>query len=372
MQDAKAVPDDKAQIDKALSTIIHCHCDCTAVPPPIALLPPLPIAIMLPPLPSPIAAAAMHGDCHCAVAAVLPSIAPPPLMPIGIMPPLLLSPIMTPAVAHHHHRCPSPPPSPITITLPSCHPLRIHRRHPLPLRCHCATLYHLLMLRCPSTCQLVVMLDWLSFCHLSSCHHLSMHRLVTTSPLNAPPSSLPWLVVASPCRCHCLSTHRLVVTLPLIPPPSCSPRLVVLAPIVAPPPLIALAGCHVASHCATLSFDLADFCTTHCRCHHHPSQSRCHPVVHCAVTTIAHRDYAANVESHHVTVLPSFPSPPPTIIAIATPHFTIALTFCRCCATSTSAVAAAAAAAGGGTAATAAVSATTGSSLGALPPHETS
>ncbi len=63
------------------------------------------IAIVPPPLLSPIASAAIYGNCHCAVAAVLPSIAPPPLMPIGIVPLLLPSPIVTPTVTHRlqHH-----------------------------------------------------------------------------------------------------------------------------------------------------------------------------------------------------------------------------------------------------------------------------
>jgi hypothetical protein len=104
------------------------------------------------------ASAAIHGNCHCTVAAVLPSIAPPPLTAMGIAPPLLLSPIVTPAVAHRRHRRPSPPPSPIAIALPSRRPLRIRRRRPSQLCCYPA--------RRPSTCQLVVMLDWLSLRHL--------------------------------------------------------------------------------------------------------------------------------------------------------------------------------------------------------------
>ncbi len=166
--------------------------------------------------------------------------------------------------------------------------------------------------------------------HLLSCHHLSTRWLVITSPLDAPPSSFPWLVVASPCRCHCLSMRQLVVTSPLIAPPSCLPRLVVPAPIVAPPRLIASAGCHIASHRATLSFDPADCHVTPRRCHHHPFQSRHHPTIHCTVATIAHCDCAANVKSHRVNVLPSFPSLPPTIMAIASPHITIALPFHSC------------------------------------------
>jgi hypothetical protein len=193
------------------------------------------------------------------------------------------------------------------------------------------------------------MLDWLSLHHLLSCHHLSTPRLVITLPLYAAPSSLPQLVVASPCRCHCLSTRQLVVTLPLIALPSCLPHLVVPAPIVAPPPLIALAGCHVASHHATLSINLADCCVTPCCRHHHPSKSRRHPTVHYAVATVAHCDCAANVESHRVSILPSFPLPPPTIMAIAMQHIMILLPFHRCCTTSAGADAAAAAA--GGTAA---------------------
>jgi hypothetical protein len=196
-----------------------------------------------------------------------------------------------------------------------------------------------------------------------------MRRLVITLPLDAPPSSLPRLVVAPPCCCHCLSTRQLVVTLPLIVPPSCLPRLVVPLPIVAPLPLIALAGCHVASHCATLSLDPADCCLTpHC-CYHHPFQLRCHPIVHCAVANVAHCHCATNVEFHCLNVLPSFPLPPLTIMAIATLHITIALPFHRCC--TTSAGADAAAAGGGGTAATTAA-APSGSSLGALSLHETS
>jgi hypothetical protein len=104
------------------------------------------------------ASAAIHVDCHCAVAAVLPSIAPPQLTAIGIVPPLLLSPIVTPAIAHCHHRHPSLPPLPIAIALPSRHPLRICRRCPSQLCCYRA--------RHPSTCRLVVTLDWLSLRHL--------------------------------------------------------------------------------------------------------------------------------------------------------------------------------------------------------------
>jgi hypothetical protein len=99
------------------------------------------------------ASAAIHGDCHCAVAAVLPSIAPPLLTAIGIVPPLSLCPIVTPAVAHCRHRHPSLPPLPIAITLPSRRPLRIRRRCPSQLCFHRD--------RCPSTCRLVVTLDWL-------------------------------------------------------------------------------------------------------------------------------------------------------------------------------------------------------------------
>ncbi len=156
------------------------------------------------------------------------------------------------AISHCDTRhCPLPPPLPILIALPSHCPLRCRHCHPSQLHCRYATLCHLLMRCCPSTCQLVVTLDWLSLHHLLSCHHLSMRQLVITLPLYAPHSSLPWLVVASPYRCHCLSTCRLIVTSPLIRPPSCLPCPNVPAPLVAPLPLIALAGCHVASHHAT-------------------------------------------------------------------------------------------------------------------------
>jgi hypothetical protein len=104
------------------------------------------------------ASATIHGDCHCAVAAVLPSIAPAALTAIGIVPPLSLSPIMTPAVDHCHHRCPSPPPLPIAIALPSRPPLCIPHCRPLQLCCYRP--------HRPSTCQLVVMLDLLSLRHL--------------------------------------------------------------------------------------------------------------------------------------------------------------------------------------------------------------
>jgi hypothetical protein len=101
------------------------------------------------------------------------------------------------------------------------------------------------------------------------------------------------------CLCKCLLTaisanacqsprivHRLAaLALFIIAPPSGLPCRVVPAPIVAPPPLITLAGCHVASHPATRSFDLADCRVTPRRCHHHSSQSRRHPTVHCAVAT---------------------------------------------------------------------------------------
>jgi hypothetical protein len=56
------VSDDKAKNDKALSTVAHCHCNRTTIPPSIAFLPPSLIAIMLPPLPSPTAAAIIHGN----------------------------------------------------------------------------------------------------------------------------------------------------------------------------------------------------------------------------------------------------------------------------------------------------------------------
>jgi hypothetical protein len=82
------------------------------------------------------------------------------LTAIRIVLPLLLSPIVTPAIAHHRHRCSSPPPSPIAIALPSRHPLRICCRRPSQLCCYPA--------RCPSTCRLVVTLDWLSLCHLNA------------------------------------------------------------------------------------------------------------------------------------------------------------------------------------------------------------
>jgi hypothetical protein len=169
------------------------------------------------------------------------------------------------------------------------------------------------------------MLGWLSLRCLSSCHHRSMCQLVIMLPLDAPPSSLPQLVVTSPCRFHCLSTCRLIVPLPLIMPPSCLPRLDSPAPLVAPLPLIVSAGCHAASHHATLSFDSADCHVTPCCRHHHPSQSRRRPATHCAVTADAHCNCAANVEFHCVNVLPSFPSLLPTIMAIAAPHITILL-----------------------------------------------
>jgi hypothetical protein len=104
------------------------------------------------------ASATNHVDCHRAVTAVLPSIAPPPLTAVRIVPPLSLSPIVTPAFAHRCHCRPSPPPSPIAIVLPSHRPLRIRRRRPSQLCYYCA--------RRPSTCRLVVTLDWLSLCHL--------------------------------------------------------------------------------------------------------------------------------------------------------------------------------------------------------------
>ncbi len=194
-------------------------------------------------------------------------------MPIEIVPPLSLSSIVTPAITCRCRCHLSPPPLLIAIALPSCHLLRICRCRPLQLSCYCATFHHLLTCRHPSTCWLAVTLDWLSLYHFLLCHHLSTCRLVITSPLNAPPSSLPWLVVASPCRCHCPSTRQLVVASPLIAPPSHLSCLAVLAPIVVPPPLIVSDGCHITSHCATLLFDLADLCLTpRCR-HHHPSQA---------------------------------------------------------------------------------------------------
>jgi hypothetical protein len=102
--------------------------------------------------------AATCVDCHCPVAAVLPSIAPPPLTAIGMVPLLSLSPIVTPAIAHRRHHRLSPPPLPILITLPYHRPLRICHCCPSQLCCHYAC--------CPSTCPLVVTLDWLSLCHL--------------------------------------------------------------------------------------------------------------------------------------------------------------------------------------------------------------
>ncbi len=116
--------------------------------------------------------------------------------------------------------------------------------------------------------------------------------------------------------------------------------------------------------------DLADWRITLCHCHHHPSQSRRQPTIHCAVSANAHCNCAANIKSHCVNVLPSFPLLPPTIMAIAMQHITIALPSHTCCTTFAGADAAAAAAAAGTAAAVSA--ATTGSSLRALPPHETS
>jgi hypothetical protein len=141
-------------------------------------------------------------------------------------------------------------------------------------------------------------------------HHFSCHRrrcplccLPPSLPLPLPsllPSLSPLLIrhphhhhhhplrcCCSPLACipcrhhHCLATLALFI----ITPPSCLPCLVVLSPIVAPPPLITLAGCHVASHHATLSFDLDECCITPSCCHHHPSQSYSHPTFHCAVAT---------------------------------------------------------------------------------------
>jgi hypothetical protein len=91
---------------------VHCDCnaahrDCVVVPLSIATQPPMLIAIVLPPLLSPIAATAIHGDCHHNCAAVPPSIALPPLLPIVILLPPLPSTILTHSVTHHHHRHPS-------------------------------------------------------------------------------------------------------------------------------------------------------------------------------------------------------------------------------------------------------------------------
>ncbi len=138
--------------------------------------------------------------------------------------------------------CPSSPPLLIAIARPSRRPLRCCHLRPPRLRCHRATLHHLLPHRHPSMCRLVVTWGWLSSLHLSLRHCLSSCRLVVTLPLDAPPSCLPQLVVASPHRRHCFSTRQLVVTSPLIAPPSCLSWLVVASPLIATPPLNALAG----------------------------------------------------------------------------------------------------------------------------------
>jgi hypothetical protein len=120
-------------------------------------------------------------------------------------------------------RRPSPPLSPITIMPPSCCPWRCCRCRPLQLRCYRATLHHLLTHCPPSTCRLVVTSGWLSLRHLSSCHHLSRHRLVVH--------------VTSQCTTFLFAPAGCCVTLP------------------PPPPLNVPACCHLASHHATLLFD---------------------------------------------------------------------------------------------------------------------
>ncbi len=99
-----------------LSAVAHCHCDCAAIPPSIVLLPLLPIKIVLPPSPSPIAAASIYGYCHHDHVTIPLPVEPPPLLPNGIMLPLLPSLFVTPAVTHCHHCRPSQ----------SCHRPAVH------------------------------------------------------------------------------------------------------------------------------------------------------------------------------------------------------------------------------------------------------
>jgi hypothetical protein len=132
-----------------LSAIPHCHRNRAAIPPSIALSVSLPIAIVLPPLPSLVATAPVHGNCHnCA--AFPQSLAPPPLSPIAIVPPFFRLPSQhLPshiAATIAHHDCAAIPlsialslPLPIAIALPLCH-LASPLDAPLPLNmpagCH--------------------------------------------------------------------------------------------------------------------------------------------------------------------------------------------------------------------------------------------
>ncbi len=189
------------------------------------------------------------------------------------------------AVAVSHcdtHRCPLPTLLLITI-VPNHRPLRNYHCCPLQFCCHHATLGHLLMHRCSSTCRLVVTLSWLLLCHLLLHHSLSRQGLFLWVLLMRYPLICPsWLL------CH-LTTTTASQHAGLLSPclsslaPSCLPWLVVLLPFVAPLSLNELAGCHIASHCATLSFDPAGCCITpHCHlcC---PTQMGPHPIIHCTV-----------------------------------------------------------------------------------------
>ncbi len=119
-------------IDIAMSCY-HPFCHCRHCCYPIRVLPP--------PLPSPIAAATIHGNRNHDCTIVLLSIVPPLLLPLVIVPPQLPS---------DTRRRPLLPPLLIAIEPPSRHPLHCCSRRPLQLHCHCATLRHLLMHRCPS------------------------------------------------------------------------------------------------------------------------------------------------------------------------------------------------------------------------------
>jgi hypothetical protein len=220
-----------------LSAVAHCHHDRAAIPPSIALPPPLPIKIVPPPSPSPITAASVHGDCHHNRVAVSPPVEPPPLLPNAIMPPLLPSLFVTPSspivttVAHHDHAAVPPsmallPLSPTAIALLSCNPASPLDALPplhMPAGCHVGLVVIASSLitppplkapaRCPRRLSMhnpLVCPGWLSH-HLaaataSQCAGLLSPRLSSRHPLVCP----AWLS-HHPSSRHHLSTRALHV-----------------------------------------------------------------------------------------------------------------------------------------------------------------
>jgi hypothetical protein len=100
------------------------HSDCAAILSSIAMQPPSPIAIVLPPLLSLITATVIHGNSHHNCNAVPLSIALPPLSPIAILLPPLSSFILTPSATHRSN----------------CHLLQ--SSHQLAIHCAIAAIVH--------------------------------------------------------------------------------------------------------------------------------------------------------------------------------------------------------------------------------------